>query len=439
MNAKLKMKDAKVRTRSAPVVFLFAFLIFNFAFVLSAETKNSSTDEDHLAVFDDVWETVRDRYYDPEFHGVDWQAAREKFRPLAARARSTGELYGVLRRMLGSLRDPHTRVFAPDEKFDWRRPRFIGVGLSLREVGGLPVVVAVERGSEAERAGLRAGDVVSAVDDEPALELFARRLKEQAASPDAASTRFQVMARLFEGPHGSTVSVRWLGADGRERTTRLRREWRERDSSLRVRRVRGGEIGVVEFDIFTEEVASALVRSLDRELRGVRGLVVDLRYNGGGETEAMTEVASAFLPAGRSLGRFTDRRGRLQFEPHTRAALLFAPDRIKTFGGPVIILTSERTSSAAEIFVAALKEAGRATTVGQSTCGCVLAIRRQHALPDGGELSVSEMDYQTAAGARLEGSGLVPDELVTLDRQDLRARRDRAFERAVERLRPDRP
>ncbi|HEY0379033.1 MAG TPA: S41 family peptidase [Pyrinomonadaceae bacterium] len=429
-----------MRTRSAPVFFfLFAFLIFNFAFLLSGETKSSSTDEDRLAVFDDVWETIRDRYYDSSFHGVDWEAARAKFRPLAARAQTTGELYTVLRRMLGSLRDPHTRVFAPDEKFDWRRPRFIGVGLSVREVGGLPVVVSVERGSEAERAGLRAGDVVAAVDDEPALELFARRLKEQAASPDTASTRFQVMARLFEGPQGSTVGVRWVGADGRERTTRLRREWRERDSSLRVRRVRGGEIGVVEFDIFTEEVAGALVRALDHELRGVRGLVVDLRYNGGGETEAMTEVASAFLPAGRSLGRFTDRLGHLQFEPHTRAALLFAPDRVKTFRGPVIILTSERTSSAAEIFVAALKDAGRATTIGQSTCGCVLAIRRRHLLPDGGELTVSEMDYQTAAGARLEGAGLVPDERIALDRQDLRARRDRAFERAVERLEPAHP
>ncbi|HJU55953.1 MAG TPA: S41 family peptidase, partial [Pyrinomonadaceae bacterium] len=250
---------------------------------------------------------------------------------------------------------------------------------------------------------------------------------------------FQVMSRLFEGPRGSTVSVRWVGADGRMRTTNLRREWRERDSSLRVRRVRGGDIGVVEFDVFTEEVAGALVRALDHELRGVRGLVVDLRYNGGGETEAMTEVASAFLPAGRSLGRFTDRLGRLQFEPYTRAALLFAPDRIKTFRGRVVILTSERTSSAAEIFVAALKDAGRATTIGQSTCGCVLAIRRRHVLPDGGELTVSEMDYQTAAGARLEGAGLVPDELIALDRQDLRARRDRAFERAVERLEPSHP
>jgi carboxyl-terminal processing protease len=414
--------------------YLLFFSLLPFAFLLlPSHAARSGASAGRLAVFDDAWETVRDRYYDPTFHGLDWQAERAKFRPLAAESQSTAELYNVLRRMLGSLRDAHTRVYAPDERFDWRRPRFISVGLSLREVGGVPVVVSVERNSEAERAGLRAGDVVISIDDEPALDVFARRLKEQAASSTPAATRLQVMAKLLEGVPDSAVRINWIDAEGKQRSTRLWREWRERDTALRVRRVRG-EIGVIELDVFTPSVAVDLVRALNGKLRGVRGLVVDLRHNGGGETEAMTEVASAFLPAGKSLGRFTDRSGRVQFEPHTRAAMLFAPDPIKTFNAPLVVLTSERTSSAAEIFVAALKEARRATILGQNTCGCVLAIRRRHTLPDGGELDISEMDYQTAAGTRLEGTGLVPDEKIPLDRQDLRARRDRAIERALELL-----
>lgn len=435
MNAKLKIKNAKRKTKSALLIFTFAFLILHFAFIVFADSNivSTVTREGRLAVFDDAWETVRDRYYDPTFHGLDWQAERAKFRPLAAEARSTAELYSVLRRMLGVLRDAHTRVYAPDERFDWRNPRFISVGISMREVGGAPVIVSVERGSEAERAGLRAGDVVMSIDNEPALELFARRLKEQAASPTLAVTRLQVMAKLFEGTPNSAVSISWMSVDGKQRTTTLRREWRGRDTNLRVRRVRD-RIGIVEFDFFTQSIAVDFMRALDGKLRGVRGLVIDLRYNGGGEAEAMTEVASAFLPAGKSLGRFTDRSGRIQFEPHTRAAMLFAPDSIKTFPARVVILTSERTSSAAEIFVAALKEEGRAVVVGQNTCGCVLAIRRRHILPDGGELDVSEMDYQTAGGTRLEGAGLTPDEKITLDRQDLRAHRDRAIERAIELL-----
>jgi carboxyl-terminal processing protease len=435
MNAKLKIKNAKWKTKSALLVFIFAFLIFNFAFVVFADSDavSTATRVGRLAVFDDAWETVRDRYYDPTFHGLDWQAEREKFRPLAAEAQSTAELYNVLRRMLGVLGDAHTRVYAPDERFDWRNPRFISVGIAVREVGGLPVVVSVERGSEAERAGLRAGDILLSIDKEPALELFARRLKEQAASSPNAATRLQVMAKLFEGAPNSVVSIGWSGVDGKPRTTMLRREWRGRDTTLRVRRVRD-RIGVVGFDFFTQTIAVDFIRALDGKLRDVRGLVIDLRHNGGGEAEAMAEIASAFLPAGKSLGRFTDRSGRIQFEPHTRAAMLFAADSIRTYPATVVILTSERTSSAAEIFVAALKEAGRAVVIGQTTCGCVLAIRRRHTLPDGGELDVSEMDYQTARGTRLEGRGLTPDEKITLDRQDLRAHRDRALERAIELL-----
>lgn len=435
MNEKLKIENAKRRMTGASFIFLFAFLILNLTFPALADSNlvSTTTRDGRLAVFDDAWETVRDRYYDPTFHGLDWQAERAKFRPLAAEAQTTAELYSVLRRMLASLRDAHTRVYSPDERFDWRRPRFISIGVSVREVGGLPVVVSVERDSEAERVGLRAGDLVTSIDKEPALDVLARRLKEQGASSTPAATRLQVMAKLFDGAAESAVHLGWISSDGKQRTTWLRREWRERDTALRLRRMRGA-VGVIELDVFTQSVAVDLVRALDGKLRGVRGLVVDLRQNGGGETEAMTEVASAFLPAGKSLGRFTDRSGRIQFEPHTRAAMLFAPDAIKTFDAPVVILTSERTSSAAEIFVAALKEARRARVLGQNTCGCVLAIRRRHTLPDGGELDISEMDYRTATGTRLEGAGLAPDEKITLDRQDLRARRDRAIERAIELL-----
>src|SRR5438067_306918 len=110
MNAKLKIKNAKWRVRSSLFLVTLAFLIFNFAFITSAKSNNITAILDgRLAVFDDAWETVRERYYDPAFHGVDWEAERAEFRPLAAAAETTAELYGVLRRMLGSLHDAHTR------------------------------------------------------------------------------------------------------------------------------------------------------------------------------------------------------------------------------------------------------------------------------------------------------------------------------------------
>jgi carboxyl-terminal processing protease len=403
---------------------------------VDSHTALTETREGRLAVFEDVWQTIRDRYYDPSFHGIDWRARREEFRPLAAEARTTAQFYSVLRRMVGLLRDAHTRVYAPDEKFDWQHPHVISVGLSVREVEGKPVIISVEEDSEAERAGLRAGDIITSVDGEPALAVFARRLSEQAGSSTVAAARLRAMATIFEGERDTRVRVGWRGDDERERFALLRRRWMDRTALLRVRRVRG-QIGVVEFDAFTQAVALDFMRSLREKLRGVRGLVVDLRNNGGGEAEAMTDIASAFLPTGSSLGRFMDRTGRTAFEPQTRSAMLFAAEAVALLRVPVVLLTSEKTSSAAEIFVATVKERNRAVVIGGPTCGCVLAIRRRHTLPDGGALDVSEMDYRTAEGKRLEGTGIMPDERVVSSVMDLRERRDRAMERAIERLKSE--
>jgi carboxyl-terminal processing protease len=100
----------------------------------------------------------------------------------------------------------------------------------------------------------------------------------------------------------------------------------------------------------------------------------------------------------------------------------------------MVVLTSERTSSAAEILIAGLRASGRVTVIGTETCGCVLAIRTRHELPDGGLLDISEMDFQTASGERLEKNGITPDETIVVERNDLYANRDRAMEQSIRKL-----
>jgi carboxyl-terminal processing protease len=422
---------------------LLFLLILPFAFYLSSTPiaargdalVSTETREGRLAVFDDVWETIRDRYYDVSFNGLDWKAERERFRRQAEEAKSSAEFYSVLRRMLGSLRDSHTRVYAPEEKFDWQHPRVVTTGVSVREVAGQPVVVSLERGSDAERAGLRVGDIITSVDDEPALALFMKRLKDVTGASTIQSARARAMGMLLAGAAASTVRIGWRSSrDGRERTASLRREWRDRTAKLLVEKSRE-DFFIVRFDAFTGRVALDFMRALRNRLQKARGIVLDLRNNGGGDSEAMTDVASVFLSPRTGLGRFTDRTGSVVIEPQTRTAMVLAAESIARFDGTLVILTSERTASAAEIFVAAIKEARRATVIGTGTCGCVLAIRRRHLLPDGGELDVSEMDYRTRQGLRLEGTGVAPDENITLGISDIRTGQDRVLERALERLR----
>jgi carboxyl-terminal processing protease len=433
-------KSRLVGYRLLPCALLLVFILFPFPLPLSPLPSSAAargrvttaTREGRLIVFDEAWQTIRERYYDPRLHGVDWEELRAHLRPLAAEAVGETEFYAVLRRLTSRLRDAHTRVFSPAERFDWQRPTYISVGLSLREIAGEIVVTGVERGREAERAGVRAGDALLSIEGEPVAAVFARRLTEEVGASTDLAARQQAAARLFKGTRDTFVSAVFTRDNARPatRSVRLRRVLQSRPPALNMQKSEG--VAVVNFNMFVPEIASELMRALRRgELRGARGLVIDLRENGGGHAETMTDIASAFLPQGTNLGEFTDREGRVSSAPQTRAAMLFAADAVAEFRGAVVILTSTRTASAAEILAAALQETRRARVVGEHTCGCVLAIRRRHTLPDGGLLDISEMDFRTASRARLEGRGVTPDELVQPTRRDISDGRDPALERAI--------
>lgn len=408
----------------ALAVFPFTSVSVSHAALDDSSLVSTTTIEGRLAVFDDVWETIQERYYDPRFHGVDWQAKRTAFRAAAGRASGSNELYEVLRQMIASLKDAHTRVYSPEEKFDWWNPRFVTVGLTVREVEGVPTVIQVEQGSTASRTEIRTGDTIISIDDLPIADLIKQRSN---GSGHDNVARYRAIATLFDGPSGSSVKLRWSSRDGKQKTVVLERYWSQRH--LGFNNQRKGKIAVLRLDAFTQSVALDFSRALPEVLDGAESIILDLRSNGGGDAEAMADIASLFLEDGINLGKFADRSG-ASFELQTFSKRLWRTPRLSVSKLPLVVLTSESTSSAAEILVAALQSQGRARVIGTNTCGCVLAIRNRHALPDGGVLDVSEFDYRTARGVRLEGVGVKPDEIVIPTRADIYSRRDVTFELA---------
>ena len=385
---------------------------------------STSTPEGRLAVFDDVWETIQARYYDPRLNGIDWQAQRNVFRPAAAKANNGYELYEVIRQMIASLKDAHTRVYSPDEKFDWWNPRYVTAGLTIREIGSAPIVVQVESGSAAARTEIRPGDAIVSVDDVPVAEVISNRL-ENIGTRLETSERYRSIATLLEGQPGTSVKVGWTTRDGKLKSAVLARYWTQRYLGFSTQRK--GRVAILRIDAFTQSVALEFSKALPEVLKDAESIVLDLRYNGGGDAEAMADVASLFLDDGVNLGKFADRSG-ASFELETYSKRLWRVPQLTRIKLPLVVLTSESTSSAAEIMVAALQTKGRARVIGAGTCGCVLAIRNRHPLPDGGILDVSEFDYRTAAGERLEGRGIKPDKTISATRNDIYSRRDAALE-----------
>jgi carboxyl-terminal processing protease len=427
-----KMKS-RGRLFSALYFVLCALCFFQFTPLRVTEATpddsslvSTATPEGRLAVFDDVWETIQERYYDPKFHGIDWQAKRVSLRPVAARANGTQEFYEVLRQMITSLRDAHTRVYSPDEKFDWWSPRFVTVGLTIRDVEGAPTVIQVDPDSAAARTDIRPGDVIVKVDDLPVAGLIAQRLRHTGFENDEVA-RFRTISSLFDGPAGTAVKIAWASRNGKQKSVVLQRYWSQRQLGFNAQRK--DEVAILRLDAFTQSVALDFSKAMPEALAGADGIVLDLRGNGGGDAEAMADVASIFLEDGTNLGKFADRSG-ASFELQTYSKRLWRTAQLSPTRLPVVVLTSENTSSAAEILVAALQAKGRARVVGTETCGCVLAIRNRHTLPDGGILDVSEFDYRTANGVRLEGVGIRPDKTTALTRADIYSRHDRALELA---------
>src|SRR6185503_5478426 len=243
---------------------------------------STATRAGRLAVFDDAWSTINQRYYDSAFRGLDWVAHGTRFRALAAQANSSEELYAVLRSMIAPLADPHTRVFAPEEKFDWWEPKFISIGLGVKEIDGLPTVVQVEPNSAPSRAGIRPGDVIDSVNGQPAALVVSQRFTNIAP---AKAEKTRAFAAVFNGPAGTSLDLGWKNQHNQQKHARFDRYWQQRVLGLRVDRVNRNYL-VIEIDAFTKPIALSFARIIKEKLKGTRGVIIDLRNNGGGDAEA---------------------------------------------------------------------------------------------------------------------------------------------------------
>jgi carboxyl-terminal processing protease len=382
--------------------------------------------EDRGRLFDQVWRAINDNYYDRNFNGVDWRVQREIYRGQAESATTSGELYRVLRQMIGRLGDAHTRIYSPEDGFDRYRPTGTSVGVIVRRIEDKPVVVSVEPNSDAYRLGVRAGFTVAQVGGEPIDKALERLRADVGESSTQTALELQSYDRLFSGKHETTVAVTFFDPGGNQLQVNLKRKYVEYQRRVHVREL-PYKIGYIELTGFGPEIEKEFEYAM-QYVQGTRGLILDLRNNGGGFVTTVGQVASYFFDEETDLGEFITRQGR-----STRRRT----QRLRTFyREPLAVLVSSRSASGSEIFAAAMQERKRAMILGtsQTTCGCLLGVSRTLKLLDGGKLNISDTDYRTALGRRIEGTGVKPDILVNVLASDLYLERDRPLETAIDRL-----
>lgn len=400
------------------------------------------TPDKRAATLRRVWQLVADRYYDPSFNGVDWTAARELHLPAALAAASDAQLYRALKAMVRELRDSHTVVLTAKESADRRRFVAPQTGAALGIVEGRAAVVAVEADSPAARAGVRAGDVVVALNGTALDEAFFERASaavDDAVEPsgvmplprDAAEAergrRLRALQRLLRGaPDAPPPSLRLTlqrAPDAAPIEVDLPVVPVGAPPRVELRRLDDG-IAVLKLTRFTADVRVELRRTVE-QVADASALILDLRGNTGGDYAMYTWLAAQFMTAPREVMTSVRREGAGQ----RRSTVVLRPTA-DAFPGPIAVLTDRRTASASELMATTLVEQRNAITVGESTCGCVVAVRTEHVLPDGGGLRIAETGFVSARGRRMEGEPLAPTRLVLPTLADLRANRDPVLEEA---------
>jgi carboxyl-terminal processing protease len=406
--------------------------------IVAADTENRLSPKDRAEVFETVWKDVRDAYYDPEFHGVNWQQVHDRYQPQLDQVKTDDDFYIFLNRMTGELHDAHTRVNSPLQWENRQKQQGVGVGLAADEFDGKVVITTVTPDSSAARAGVLPGMEVVSVDGRPVVEA----LKSSAARVSFISseriTHLRTIGRIFSGPPATNVSMVLRRADETQFTVTLARQVLSLPPDVRSRTLPSGD-GYIRFDGFQPVVEKQFKEAL-AGFHDAHGLIVDLRSNGGGTSHALAIVARELLGPKVAFLKTMTRKDVTEAEAapegknHMRE-FKTAGDGDQQFKGPVVILTATRTASASELFAAALQELGRARVVGAQTCGCAIGISNNQKLRGGGVLEVSQVLWFTPKGRKIEGDGVIPDAVASPTVSDLQQNRDVVLDAAEKLIR----
>jgi carboxyl-terminal processing protease len=300
--------------------------------------------------------------------------------------------------------DPHSQYFDKKSFKEFREGtsgRFVGVGIEIGMEDGLVKVVSPIEGSPAFRAGIKAGDLVTRIDETAVKGLT----MDQAVKRMRGEPNTKVMLQVFRKSESRTFPV-----------TIVREEIRTQ--SVRAKVVEPGYawVRVSQFQDRTVDDFARKVEEIYKADPNIKGMVLDLRNDPGGLLDASVAISAAFLPADVAVvstnGQLADSKAVYKAAPEFYARrgggdpLKRLPAALKTV--PLVVLVNEGSASASEIVAGALQDHKRATIMGAQTFGkgSVQTVRQ---LSTETALKITTARYYTPNGKSIQAKGIVPD------------------------------
>ena len=307
-------------------------------------------------VFHQAWSYLRDSFYDPTYHGVDWQAVRASYEPRINGARTPDEMRRVLGLMIGELNASHTGVSSPPGGAQASTGR-LGLRFDRPEYensGRLRVTEVIPLSPAAITRDIKAGDYLLAVDQTP---LDARTNLDELLSYKIGKRVALTVASSGEGANRREVVVRPVNLATEKRL--LYRKWVEEKREY-VEKVSGGKLGYVHMADMGMGSLVQLYLDLDVANHGREGVVVDVRNNNGGFVNAY------------ALDVLT-RRGYMTM---TRRGFPPAPARTvlgqRALERPTVLVTNQHSLSDAEDFTEGYRSLKLGKVVGEPTSGWII-------------------------------------------------------------------
>ena len=317
---------------------------------------------------------------------------------------------GIYRGIVDSLNDPYAEYYSAKElqaeQDDYNGVSYgIGCTVSIDEESQMPMVVGVFEQSPAEEAGIKEGDLFYEVDGVATAGLSLSRVVD-----------------YIKGLEGTTVHLKMFRDDDFIEFDIVRGKLIETTSVESGILLDDEDIGYIRIKEFDENTVDQFIEAMvDLRAENIKGLILDLRYNPGGNLSACVEVARRILPEG--LIVYTENK-----EGKRKTYTCDGKNQIDI---PLVVLTNEFSASASEILAGAIKDYGIGTLVGTTTYGKGI-VQAIFELNDGSALKLTTSAYYTPSGKNIQGTGIEPDVVVEYDKEAAEDGEDNQINKAVE-------
>jgi C-terminal processing protease CtpA/Prc len=397
-----------------------------------AQRKSSSFDPGLVSdMLQAISSDVKKHYYDPRFHGIDWdsnvRAAEQRINASSSLNQALSEVAAAL----DALNDSHTFFLPPQHAYKH------DFGWQIEMVGDHCFVTQIRPKSDGESKGIKRGDEVQRINGyQPAranlwkMNYVFNILRPQPGlhvelrTPRNEVKQVDLMAAMQETKRVKDLTARGGGGDIWD----LIRESENAESNSRARSVElGDEIEVLKFPGFS--FSQTEVEDMIKKARKHKAMILDLRGNSGGSVDTLKWLLGGMFDKEVKIGDRVTRDG--------SKPMMAKSSKNNVFGGQLIVLVGSRSASASELFARVVQLEKRGIVLGDKTAGAVMEARR-YSYEHGVDTvifygaSITDADIIMTDGKSLEHVGVIPDQLLLPTADDLANNRDPVLAHAVE-------